>query len=176
VSLASAAARYETELHHAGGAGVRYDENGNGNSVLFTAVQARTSCSLRLRQNGPGTHAEVDCALDSNDPASVALRAAAQPLVLPPGVHRIEYKLDGSARIAGVTYRNASGGTEQMDVAVPAGTTFFAASVSFVYFSAQNKTASGDVHVMVLVDGRILQQATSSTAYGIATASGSVPR
>jgi hypothetical protein len=53
---------------------------------------------------------------------------------------------------------------------------FYAASGQFVYVSAQNKTDSGEVHVSITVDGRVLQEATSSTRYGIATASGSVPK
>jgi hypothetical protein len=109
-------------------------------------------------------------------PAEIsAARAGAGQVSLPAGVHRIEYRLDGSARTVGATYRNATGGTEQKDVGLPAGMTFFAATGSFAYVSAQNQGDSGEVHVAVLVDGRILQEATSSTAYGIATASGRVP-
>jgi hypothetical protein len=173
----SVVAGYETELHKAAWRGVRYDENGDQQGILFQAVERKTSCSLRLRHNGAATHVEVDCVLSTEAPTPVpAAPASGGQATLPAGVHLIEYKLDGSARTVGVTYRNPTGGTEQKDVALPAGMTFYAATGSFVYLSAQNQGDNGEVHVAVLVDGRLLQEATSSTAYGIATASGSVPR
>ena len=61
-------------------------------------------------------------------------------------------------------------------MSLPKTLSFYAPGGSFVYLSAQNKTGTGYVHVSITIDGRPLQEATAGSAYGIATASGSVQR
>jgi hypothetical protein len=89
-------------------------------------------------------------------------------------IHQIDYVVNGSADTVNLTYRNATGGTEQNEVTLPVNMTFAAAPGSFLYLSAQNKSGSGTVHVAISVDGSLLQEARSSSHYGIATASGRV--
>jgi hypothetical protein len=111
-------------------------------------------------------------------PVALALAAAGSSLqsAPPPTAHHVEYLVNGSAQSAGLTYRNRTGGTEQNDTALPATMSFDAPGGSFVYLSAQNKTGSGTVHVAISVDGELVQEATSSSPHGIATAHARIPR
>lgn len=143
---------------------------------IGTAIRASATgqtCVLRISDADAGTNVNVKCAPSQATPAPAI---SPQPARLPPGVHLVEYSISGSAEGAGLTYRNATGGTEQNEVSLPQTFRFYAASGSFVYLSAQNKTNTGYVHVSITVDGSPVQEATAGSAYGIATASGSVPR
>jgi hypothetical protein len=74
-----------------------------------------------------------------------------------------------------LTYENASGGTEQRSMSGSWTTEFPAEPGQFLYISAQNNNASGNVLVYILCDGSTFKQSSSSGAYVIATASGSAP-
>lgn len=70
---------------------------------------------------------------------------------------------------------NAEGGTSQYsDVAVPWSTSFSSNKGNFVYISAQNQGQSGTVTVSIISNGTTFKTSTSSGAYVIATASGSL--
>ena len=155
--------------------GVAIQASFNGVGTTIQASLDTISCVIRITDEDPGTSVKVKCANGEVGSSAYAAAPPASP-PLPPGVHRIEYSISGSARVVGLTYRNATGGTEQNEVRVPGSLSFYAATGQFVYISAQNKSDSGDVQVSITVDGRLLQHANSSAAYGIATASGSVPR
>jgi hypothetical protein len=84
---------------------------------------------------------------------------------------------DGMHLEASLTYINSSGGTQQehfvgtgpfkIEVQRPSG--------SPVYMSAQLSDEYLDnIHVEILVDGKLLQEASSTGTYSIATASGKV--
>jgi hypothetical protein len=88
---------------------------------------------------------------------------------------------------ASLTYRNETGGTEQSSVVVPWELKMKCPRGSFLYISAQKGEEPWDhvpkgvklwhnkaIHVAVYVDGHILQQAESTAAYGVASASGQV--
>ncbi len=93
---------------------------------------------------------------------------------IPP--YTVEYRVVGEYTMtAFVTYRNASGGTEQMDVKLPWSTSFSSRSGSFVYLSAQNRENAGKITVSIRVNGAQFRSSTSSGAYVIATASGTAP-
>ena len=100
----------------------------------------------------------------------------------------VTYRVSGKTAEASLTYQNAQGGTEQEDVQlywVPAGggrnprpweKTFTAPPGTFVYLSAQNKTAfDHDLIVEILVDGQPWKSSTSVGAYKIATCNGALP-
>lgn len=84
----------------------------------------------------------------------------------------VRYEVTGSASSAGLTYSNASGGTEQREVALPWRTSFDGTPGQHLYLSAQNKDDSGTVRVAISVNGVEAKQAESSGAYAIATANG----
>lgn len=163
--------KYYREQLSSGGAASQIAFDGIGTSIQ--AARDHQSCVIRISEASEGTAVSAKCAEEKSD--SQRVPAAAMPSI-PPGAHLIEYSITGSAGAVGLTYQNASGGTEQRIVGLPSSMSFYSMPGRFVYVSAQNKTSSGDVHVSITVDGSVLQQATSSTAYGIATASGSVPR
>ena len=117
----------------------------NGVGTTIEASLNDESCVIRIADANAGTTVGVKCARKQIVRPTYAAAPVAPPPPLPPGVHRVEYAISGAAGVVGLTYRNASGGTEQNDVGLPASMSFYAASGQFVYLSAQNKTASGDV-------------------------------
>lgn len=89
--------------------------------------------------------------------------------------YSVEYKITGSVSRVNVTYTNSSGGTSQeSNVSVPWSYTFKGYPGDFVYISAQNQGSSGSVTATVNKDGSAFKTSTSSGAYVIASASGSL--
>lgn len=86
--------------------------------------------------------------------------------------HRVGYLVEGSANAVSITIRNSSGGTEQHEVKVPYIDWFDVSGHPFVYLSAQKKDEFGEIHVSITVNGRVIQEARTSSPFGIATASG----
>jgi len=87
----------------------------------------------------------------------------------------VEYKVTGTASRVDVTYENEDGGTSQEgNVSVPWTYSFTGDPGDFVYISAQNQGQSGSVTVTIYTDGDNFKTSTSSGAYVIATASGSL--
>lgn len=74
-----------------------------------------------------------------------------------------------------LTYSNSSENTEQRSMSGFWSYDFSGTSGQFVYISAQNNANSGTVSVQILRNGGVMKSASSSGAYVIATASGSVP-
>lgn len=102
-----------------------------------------------------------------------------------PGSPRVVFFAEGSGTASGaVTIRSESGGVIQLDVALPmvntqTGTaglesTLFKRGAS-LYISLQNSEAAGSVTCRIEVDGKKVDEATSSGAYKIATCQGQVP-
>jgi hypothetical protein len=141
----------------------------NGIGTTIQASATSQSCILRISEADADTEVNVKCA---PMPSSPVQAVSLQPTPLetsrstggiqrseyassqltsarrtPPGVHHVEYSIDGSARSAGLTYRNATGGTEQNEVSLPKTFSFYVTDVSFVYLSAQ-KTRVGRVTFM----------------------------
>jgi hypothetical protein len=93
------------------------------------------------------------------------------PTVLP----HVVYKITGTAQRVDVTLSNDTGGTEQYsNVYVPREYWYPTFSDDFVYISAQNQGESGSVTVSIYVNDALFKTSTSSGAYVIATASGSI--
>lgn len=92
-----------------------------------------------------------------------------------PAVNSAEYQvtapLGGSAFI---TYRNSSGGTEQVTAKLPWNYYLINPPTgTFLYVSAQSQSATTGVTVTLKTSGNVVKSATSSGAYGIATVSAS---
>jgi hypothetical protein len=79
---------------------------------------------------------------------------------------------------ASLTYTNSSGGTQQEDAPgchSPFEIEVTRASGDPVYISAQMTYETEHlIHVSILVDGKLVQEASSTSTYGVATASGRV--
>jgi hypothetical protein len=87
----------------------------------------------------------------------------------------VEYEVTGSAKSVSITMQNATGGTEQKsNEPLPFKSSFTAKNGTFVYISAQNDGESGNVTATIKVNGNVFQTSTSTGAYVIASASGSV--
>lgn len=93
-----------------------------------------------------------------------------------PALQRATYLVNGSASSASLTYRNESGGTEQRTVPLPWTLEMHVGPGHFLYVSAQKQGPYGAIRAAIYVEGQVLQEAESSSEYGIASASGSVPR
>jgi hypothetical protein len=106
-------------------------------------------------------------------------------LGLPQSAKEVTYEVDGTATYATLTTINQNGGTEQNQVKLPFAVTFYARGGQPVYLSAQKTRVAttyrgrefvtydgvtGTVHVLIRVTGAVLQEATSSAPYRIATA------
>ena len=106
------------------------------------------------------------------------------------GAKEVVYEVDGTVKYAALTLTNKDGGREQNTVKLPFELKFYAKPAAFLYLSAQKTRVldafgitsdvlddgvTGTVHVRIKVGGAVLQEASSSSPYGIATASGKVP-
>lgn len=89
--------------------------------------------------------------------------------------HRVTYEVTGTASSASVTITNASGGTEQRVVSLPWVTEFRAPGGRPVVLHAQNK-GKGILKATIYIDGQLIQHAETTQQYGVAMASGRVPR
>lgn len=93
-----------------------------------------------------------------------------------PIIYSVEYVITGvfAGNNANVTYSNSTGGTEQKNVIFPGSIKYpFFPVGGFMYISAQNQTSSGSISVEIKVNDVHYKSATSTSAYGIATTSGS---
>jgi len=109
-------------------------------------------------------------------PKANAVVTATPTSITPRTGHQIQYKVEGSyTKIASLTYRNATGGTDQITVALPWTLTFTALPGQFVYLSAQNKQDYGSIECFIYLDDVPVKRAVANTEYGIATVSGNVP-
>jgi len=87
----------------------------------------------------------------------------------------VEYRVTGTAVTVDLTIRNEDGGTSQFtDMPVPWSYSFVGEKGDFVYVSAQNQGNTGTVTATIYRDGKQFKTSTSSGAYVIATASGSL--
>jgi len=87
--------------------------------------------------------------------------------------YRVKYRVGGTTSKASVTYENAQGGTEQMDVSVPWQKTIGTVERGdFLYLSAQNQNDSGSITCEIWVDGKMWKHSISSGAYVIASCNG----
>ncbi|MGA3203905.1 MAG: hypothetical protein ABSF12_15570 [Bryobacteraceae bacterium] len=154
---------YETSLREAG---VRFGEDGDRQGATLMISAGERTCKLAIA-NQAMPHVEFEC---QGAPAPVHSADVQR------GAHQIEYVIDGSAPAAGLTYRNAGGGTEQRDVDLPARLTFQTGSGASIFIAAQKKGEEGTVRVKIVVDGRAVGQSTASAPYGIASASGRLDR
>lgn len=90
----------------------------------------------------------------------------------------VQYVVTTSARNheVSLTYENAGGNTEQLQVEIPERRWRKEMRVrrgAFLYVSVQNREDGGSVGCEILVDGVVVERAESSGAYVIATCSGS---
>lgn len=89
------------------------------------------------------------------------------------GSFAVEYRIDGTAFSADLTYENATGGTEQHSgVRLPFSLKFNAIDGQFLYISAQNHGKTGSISCHILLDGVEQKTATSEGEYVIADCSG----
>lgn len=84
------------------------------------------------------------------------------------------YEVTGFASSVSLTYENESGNTEQRTSArLPYRKTMYVEPGAFLYLSAQNNTGSGTLECKIIVNGQVVETATSSGEFAIATCSGS---
>lgn len=114
----------------------------------------------------------------TGEPTSVPVTSAASP------PHVVFFAEGTGTKSAAVTMQSESGGTIQKDVALPMGNAttgvpgvpsdLFKRGAS-LYLSLQNSEGFGSVTCRIEVDGKVVDSATSSGAYKIATCVGIVP-
>jgi hypothetical protein len=82
----------------------------------------------------------------------------------------ITYRVTGNGS-ADLTLENASGNTEQYTVGLPYSKSFLVNPGAYLYISAQ-QTGSGNVTCDILANGQVIETASSSGEYVIASCSG----
>ena len=111
------------------------------------------------------------------------------------GVRQVSFDVDGSVKYANLTATTGgNGGREQNRATIPYHKEFFVRAGSDLYLSAQKTRVTrvdpssiagnievlddgekGIVHVAIRLNGAILQEASASAPFGIATVSGRIP-
>lgn len=88
----------------------------------------------------------------------------------------VKYEVSCTPSGFDITYKNSSGNTEQKDISSGSWSTSFTGdSEDFVYISAQADNENATITAKIYYKGNVIEQATSSGDYVIATASGSLP-
>jgi hypothetical protein len=88
----------------------------------------------------------------------------------------VKYEVTCSPSGFDITYENSSGNTEQKTISSGSWTTTFTGNQGdFVYISAQADNENANITTKIYYQGDIIEQASSSGDYVIATASGSLP-
>jgi hypothetical protein len=197
-------ARYRDQLQKAE---IRFRANFDGLGTVIRCSEGKASCVIQVRERDDGTSVKVSYSpnLAPSQTAFIVPPASASPTPAAPppsakdrpddsvGIRQVEYSITGTVHVVSITYRNASGGTEQRRVRVPYRDTFFASPGAALYLSAQKTRfvtvedgmiatreevvddgQAGTVHVRITCGGKIMQEAESSAPHGIATASGRV--
>lgn len=91
------------------------------------------------------------------------------------GAVRVVYTVEGSGNQASLTYRNASGGTEQRTVNLPWEFSYTAESGHFTYVSAQVRdSGSRSIQCKITHDGATIEEANSEGEFVIAECSGTI--
>jgi hypothetical protein len=101
---------------------------------------------------------------------SLALLAACQVKTV-----NVRYEVGGTAATIAVTYRNATGATEQRDVQGTWSYEFQAKQGEVIVLRAANKTTEGTVTCRVLVDGQVFKEGQSEGAWKFVDCSGIIP-
>jgi hypothetical protein len=188
---------YEEQLR---AAATTFEAGFDGLGTSIRTTDGKEACVVHITEVDAGTRVKVSCALSSEggkslQPLTPVTWVTMQPTTLPdptnqrkqgprvgtetggtPSYYQVEYNIDGSAGTVSLTYRNALGQTQQREVRLPFTGKFHADPSSFLYLSAQKSGREGTVHVVIRVSDFILHEASSSSPYGIATASGSIPK
>lgn len=86
-----------------------------------------------------------------------------------------DVRYEVSCQSCDLTYSNKEDNTEQREVSGPWEYNFEAEPNHFLYISAQNNRQSGTVAVKIYWNDELLESASSSGAFVIATASASAP-
>jgi hypothetical protein len=88
----------------------------------------------------------------------------------------VKYEVTCSPSGFDITYENSSGNTEQKTISSGSWTTTFTGNQgNFVYISAQADNENANITAKIYYQGDVIEQASSSGDYVIATASGSLP-
>ncbi len=88
----------------------------------------------------------------------------------------VKYEVTCSPSGFDITYENSSGNTEQKDISSGSWSSSFKGySGDFVYISAQADNENATITAKIYYKGDVIETATSSGDYVIATASGSLP-
>lgn len=94
------------------------------------------------------------------------------PGIYAPSTYQVKYSVTGSATRGFVTYENAQGGMEQMEITIPWQKSLTVRNGQFLYISVWNLDSSGSVTCEILVDGVSWRKSTSSGAYTTAECNG----
>jgi hypothetical protein len=87
----------------------------------------------------------------------------------------VRLEVSGTAARTGITYRNATGATEQRDVTAPWSYEFQAKTGDLLTLRAVNRTAEGTVKCRILIDGQLFKEGESTGPFKFVDCSGLIP-
>ncbi len=199
------------------GAAVKSFFDGLGTTLRIS--EGKLACVIRVREDEEegDSQVQISCAVPSADPPGGV--GAPAPSVLPPvtpqplrprpaararrerpkpddpGMHEVQFEVDGTAPAVEITYTNSSGGRDQMIVNLPYSDSLYLKGGTPVYLSARKRLVthfvdsfinpydevvadgiSGWVHVVIRVTGSVLEEASTEAPRGVATVQGRVPK
>jgi len=211
VTAQTIVAHYQARAEKAGAA-VESFYDGLGTTMRIS--EGKLSCVIRIgeEEDEDGSRVQIGCAIPSPDSAAQVAEPAAVPLppeaparlskrpVRPkrarpaqedPGMHEVEFEVDGDAKAAEISYTNSSGGRDEMIVGLPYSDSIFLKGGTPVFLSARKRLVldsvdpyngvvadgfSGTVHVVIRATGTVLEEGSTSAPRGTATVRGRVPR
>jgi hypothetical protein len=87
-------------------------------------------------------------------------------------LHAVRYEVQGTTTSAALTYRNSTGGTEQINATLPWSTEFQLKTGEAVFLSARNMGGDGTVKCTILLDSQVYRTAESTGANKICSVRG----
>jgi hypothetical protein len=91
--------------------------------------------------------------------------------------HAVRYEVTGTAALISLLYIDGTENTISKEhEEVPWSYSFRGEKGQVLYLQATNETDSGDVRVLISVDNKLFLEARNAEPFGIASASGNIPR
>jgi hypothetical protein len=178
------------------------DFDGIGTTIRIS--EETRSCVVRINEQDEGVAVNASCALPTaavfspiipEPPPPAPVAESKLPSAPASGSRTVHYLVEGTAKRVSVTYKNASGATEQKTVIPPFELSFQAPAGATLFLSAQKIRVTernmidddpkavivvangidGKVRAAIRVNGKLFQEANTSSPRGVATVGGAVP-
>ena len=176
-------------------ASVTYSAKFDGIGITISAQADGTSCVVRISEADGGSTVHANCAPEAPAPGAPAFSPILPPPPPPtppaaiaaapsefetkptPALHKVEYSVTGNVYKVVMFGRDSKGVLEkEVDVRLPYYRTFEAAGGTPVFLSAEKNTNGGTIHASIHIDGVLLQEKSTTKAFGLVEVGGEIPK